>query len=158
MKTSRFEALARVAGVVLLLTAASCSKHSGTSTTANDNTMTQSDQSAPGNVAVSHVELGKNVDADKRITDQTTTFTPNETVYATVLTNGSAPNAEIKARWTYQDGQVVEESTQTIVPNGTNATEFHISKPDGLPAGKYRVEILLNGQPAGTQEFQVTSA
>jgi hypothetical protein len=34
-------------------------------------------------------------------------------------------------------------------------TEFHISKPDGLPAGKYKVEVLLNGNAAGSKDFTV---
>ena len=51
-----------------------------------------------------------------------------------MLTNGTAP-AEIKARWTYQDGQVVDESVQHISPNGTESSEFHVSKADGWPAG-----------------------
>ena len=32
-------------------------------------------------------------------------------------------------------GQVVDETTQTIVPTGNDATEFHVAKPGGLPAG-----------------------
>ena len=159
MKLSRLDAVTRIAAAVMLITAASCSSRSHNTTTANDNTVQSPSTTSPsGEVAVSHVELGKNIDSENRVTDQTSTFKPNETVYATVLTNGSAPNAELKARWTFQDGQVVDESTRNIAPNGNAATEFHVSKPDGLPAGKYRVEIFLNGQPAGTQEFEVKSA
>ena len=39
----------------------------------------------------------------------------------------------------------MDESEQTIAPTGSAATEFHISKPDGWPAGKYKLEVLLNG-------------
>jgi hypothetical protein len=35
------------------------------------------------------------------------------------------------------------------------ATEFHVAKPDGWPAGRYRVEIALNGEPAGARDFEV---
>ena len=62
----------------------------------------------------------------------------------------------MKARWTYQDGQVVDESSQTIAPTGPSVTEFHISKPGGWPACKYKVEITANGSVAGTREFDVT--
>jgi hypothetical protein len=34
-------------------------------------------------------------------------------------------------------------------------TEFHISKPDGWPAGKYSVVISIDGKPAGSQDFEV---
>ena len=151
MRPHWVQAVARVAGVVMLLGAASCSSKSSNQSTAYNPSAT--DQA----IAVSHVELGKNVDADKRVTDQSHEFKPEDTIYATVLTNGAAPNAEIKARWITEDGQVVEETTQSIVPKGTDATEFHVSKPGGWPAGKYKVEIFLNGQPAGTEEFEVKS-
>lgn len=126
----------------------SCSK-SSTSTTA------QSDQANATAVTVSHIDLGRNVDGDQRVTDQTREFKPDETIYASVLTNGNAPNTEIKARWTYQDGQVVDESSQTIAPQGAAATEFHISKPDGWPAGTYKVEVFVNGSSAGSEQFEV---
>jgi hypothetical protein len=115
--------------------------------------------SAAGTVAseirVTEVELGRGIGADKRITDETDDFRPNDVVYLSVLTDGSASSATLTARWTFQDGQLVDETTQTIQPTGATATEFHISKPDGLPAGKYRVQLLLNGREAGSEDFEV---
>ena len=71
--------------------------------------------------------------------------------------NGSGPSATLTARWTYQDGQVVDESRQNITPTGgSTVTEFHVSKPDGWPTGGYKVEVLLDGASAGTREFKVT--
>jgi hypothetical protein len=67
----------------------------------------------------------------------------------------AAAPATLKARWTYQDGQVVDESTQRIAPAGNARTEFHISKPDGWPPGKYKLEVLLNGSSAGTRDIEV---
>jgi hypothetical protein len=61
----------------------------------------------------------------------------------------------LKARWTYQDGQVVNESTEMIAPTGDARTEFHISKPDGWPTGKYKLEVFLNGSSAITRDFAV---
>jgi len=46
-------------------------------------------------------------------------------------------------------------STRTIAPNKPERTEFHISKPDGWPAGKYKVEVCLDNQTAGTKDFSV---
>jgi hypothetical protein len=106
-------------------------------------------------VTVTALELGNQVGADKRVTQQTTTFAPTDTIYVSVVTNGSSPSATLTAKWTYQDGQVVNESTQTIAPTGPAATEFHISKPDGWPAGTYKVEVSLDGRSTGTKEFEV---
>lgn len=128
-----------------------CQKKAAQTETSSDAT-TQT-QSQP--VEVAHIDLGKGVGADNRVTDQSDAFTPGETVYATIVTNGSAPSAEIKTVWTYQDGQIVDESVRTIAPNGEAATEFHITKPAGLPIGKYKVEVFLNGASAGTKDFEV---
>ena len=106
-------------------------------------------------VRVTQVELGNAIGPDKRVTAVTSEFRPNDTIYATIVTEGTAPNATLVARWTFEDGQTVEESTQTITPSGTAVSEFHVSKPTGWPVGKYRVEILVNGVSAETKEFEV---
>jgi hypothetical protein len=109
-------------------------------------------------VQVSRVDLGRGVGPDKMVTEPTAEFRPNETVYATVITTAAPPNTNITARWTYQDGQVVEETTQLVAPGTEAASEFHISKPDGWPAGKYKLEVLVNGNPAATKEFEVKAS
>jgi uncharacterized protein YfaS (alpha-2-macroglobulin family) len=106
-------------------------------------------------VRISQVDMGRTLTADKRIDDDTESFKPNDTIYAAIATEGAAPTATLRARWTYQDGQVVDESTQTIAPTGAARTEFHISKPDGWPAGKYKLEVFLNGSSAATKDFEV---
>jgi len=106
-------------------------------------------------VRVSQVDLGRSLTADKTINDRTDSFKPTDTIYASILTEGAAPTATLKARWTYQDGQAVKESTQTIAPTGDARTEFHVSKPDGWPTGKYKLEVSLNGSSAATKDFEV---
>jgi hypothetical protein len=106
-------------------------------------------------VRVSQIDMGRSLNADKTINDNATSFKPNDTIYASIATRGTAATATLKARWTYQDGQVVNESTQTIAPTGDARTEFHVSKPDGWPTGKYKLEVLLNGSSAATKDFEV---
>ena len=106
-------------------------------------------------VRISQIDMGRSLTADKAINDNTDSFKPNDTIYASIATEGTAATAALKARWTYQDGQVVDESTQTIAPTGAARTEFHISKPDGWPAGKYKLEVFLNGSSATTKDFEV---
>jgi hypothetical protein len=106
-------------------------------------------------VRVSHIDLGRSLAADKTIDSSIDSFKPNDTIYASIATEGSAPTTTLKARWTYQDGQIVNESTQTIAPTGDARTEFHVSKPDGWPAGKYKLEVLVNGASAATKDFEV---
>jgi hypothetical protein len=110
---------------------------------------------APAPFRVVAVTLGKEITADKKVAQPTAAFGTNDTVYAVVTTEGTAPSVALKARWTYEDGQVVNESAQTIAPTGTAATEFHIAKPGGWPTGKYKVEISANDAVVTTKDFVV---
>lgn len=116
---------------------------------------------APGAAAapsfkVTRIDLGTAVGGDKKVSAPTTSFKPKDTIFASVVSDGAAPSVTLAARWTFEDGQLVNESSQTIAPSGPATTEFHISKPDGWPAGKYKVDIAANGQPAGSREFSVS--
>lgn len=71
-----------------------------------------------------------------------------------MATDGSG-NGTLRARWTYQDGKVVNESEQPIAPTGPAHSEFHISKPDGWPKGKYTVEKTRNGTSVGSKDFEI---
>jgi hypothetical protein len=110
---------------------------------------------APAPVTVASVDLGTAVGPDQKVTAATATFGAKDTIYAAVSTTGTAATAVLNAKWTYQDGQTVNESSQTIAPNGAATTSFHISKPDGWPVGNYKVEISLDGKPASTKDFSV---
>jgi hypothetical protein len=106
---------------------------------------------------VTRVDLGNAIGADKKVTAPATAFKPNDTIYASVITEGAAPSVALSARWTFEDGQLVNEATQNIAPTGPAVTEFHISKPDGWPAGKYNLALSANGKPAGAAQFTVTN-
>ena len=106
-------------------------------------------------VTVTSVDLGTAVGPDQKVTSPTTTFSPKDTIYAAVSTTGAAANATLGAKWTYQDGQTVNDSSQTIAPTGPAVTTFHISKPDGWPAGNYKVEISLDGNAVSSKDFSV---
>jgi hypothetical protein len=110
---------------------------------------------APAAVAVTSVDLGTAVGADQKVTAPTTTFGAKDTIYAAVSTSGTASSAALAAKWTYQDGQTVNESSQTIAPSGAAVTTFHIAKPDGWPIGTYKVEITLDGKSVSTKDFSV---
>jgi len=106
-------------------------------------------------VSVASVDLGTAVGSDQKVTSPTTTFSPQDTIYAAVSTTGTAANATLSAKWTYQDGQTVNDSSQTIAPSGPAVTTFHISKPDGWPAGNYKVEVSLDGKSVASKDFSV---
>ena len=101
------------------------------------------------------VDLGKQVTADKKIAEPTTKVAPGDTIYAVVASEGGAEGVALKARWTYGEGQLVNESSQTITPTGPASTEFHIAKPSGWPAGTYKVEIAANDKVVTAKQFTV---
>lgn len=107
-------------------------------------------------LAVGDVKLGRSINADNTVKDGTDDFKPNDTIYAVVETDGPANGQSLVARWTYQDGQVVEETTQPVNSAGEKArTVFRITKPSGWPKGDYKVAILLNGQELKSEDFSV---
>jgi hypothetical protein len=107
-------------------------------------------------VRVTSVDLGRSIDAQGRLVGgATTNFATCDTVYVSVRTDGAASGSRLTARWMFEDGQVVDESSQTISTTGPATTEFHISNPGGFPAGSYRVEIQLDGRTVETREFNI---
>lgn len=113
--------------------------------------------SAPASATVTDVNLGRSLTAQQTIGDQTDVFSPTDTIYASVKTQGTGSPTVLEARWTYQDGQVIKMDRQTLAPmQGTAVSEFHVSKPDGWPTGQYKLEILTDGKLTETREFKVS--
>jgi hypothetical protein len=104
---------------------------------------------------VTAIELGDRIAPDGRVAAAKTTFAPTDTIYVSVITDRPPAGATLSARWTYENGQLVSEGRESLTSSDRNATEFHIAKPDGWPAGRYKVAIALNGAPAGAREFEV---
>jgi hypothetical protein len=108
---------------------------------------------------VSTIELGKGIGPNMRVTDTTSMFARSDTIYLSVVTENAAQGSMLTAKWTFQDGQVVDSTSQAVAAPSPSepatVTEFHISKPGGWPAGKYTVEVLLDGASKGTRTFDV---
>ena len=104
--------------------------------------------------SVADVALGRHLDVSKRVTDMTAEFASKDTIFAAVHTTGDR-TMKLTARWMFQDGQVVDERSETISPRGDAYTEFHIVKPGGWPPGKYTLHVLLDGAAAQTKDFTV---
>ncbi|HEY6146861.1 MAG TPA: hypothetical protein VIZ69_04155 [Thermoanaerobaculia bacterium] len=110
--------------------------------------------SPAANIRVTEIQLGKSVGPDKKISTPAETFAPTDTIFVSVLTDGTAA-ATLHTKWTYQDGQTVKEDSKTISPTGPAATEFSIQKANGWPKGDYKVEVSVNDQPATSKSFKV---
>lgn len=152
--------LRRIAALALTIGLAGASSACGRDAeVVDDRAAPPASEAAPATatLSVADVDLARSVGPDMRVADadETDDFGPTDTIYASVETRGTGSNATLTARWTFEDGQVVDETSRTISPSGPAFTEFHISKPDGFPVGDYAVEILLNGTSVERSDFEV---
>lgn len=104
---------------------------------------------------LANIQIGRSLNPDRSIASMTTLFKPNETIYISVQTTGSAPGT-IGVKWMYQ-GRVVDEPVKQVDYDGPDSTEFHIQNATRFPEGDYSVEILINGVQVGTRAFKVGS-
>ncbi|MGY3041090.1 hypothetical protein ACVWWQ_002721 [Rhodanobacter sp. TND4EL1] len=113
----------------------------------------------PTPFTVAKVSLGSAVNAEHQVTRVSDSFASNnKTIYASVATEGSTGGATLNAKWSYLEGegQLVSSISQSIATDGPAITTFKVQNPDLWPAGKYQVEISLDGKPVAKQPFQIT--
>lgn len=131
------------------LAAMACQRDEATDT-ADD---TEIVEDAGPTLDVSDVALGRSIGSDMRVTEEVGDFGPADTIYASVETSGTG-SGTLSARWTFEDGQVVDEGSQSV--SGAGVTEFHVSNPAGWPDGHYEVIISLDGDEVDRSGFDVT--
>ncbi|MDX5516676.1 hypothetical protein HMPREF3113_10845 [Stenotrophomonas sp. HMSC10F06] len=106
-------------------------------------------------VTVSTVTVGKSAAADKTVTSAAL-FAPKDDIIVSIRTDGSANNANVAAKLTFQNGQVAGEQNQVVNTTGAETTNISFKNANGWPAGKYRAEVTVDGKAAGSpQEFEV---
>ena len=99
------------------------------------------------------IQTGKSLNSDKSVGNHTTQFKPDDTMFASVLTDGPG-SGTIGVRWKYS-GRLVSEETKSVSYRDHAATEFHIQNSSGFPPGDYSVEILVDGQSFATRALRV---
>ncbi|HMI30774.1 MAG TPA: hypothetical protein VK527_03475 [Candidatus Limnocylindrales bacterium] len=152
-RRSRFSALIPVALAILALALISCTKKESVPQTTSESSTT-----VTHTVHVNRIDLGRGLTSDRRVITTDQSFTPGDTVYASVVLAPPVAASQVTARWTSSDGQVVYEATQEAMPSETEAVmQFQMVKPAGLALGGYKVEILVDGQVVSTKEFTVVA-
>ncbi|HKR76186.1 MAG TPA: hypothetical protein VJR95_05945, partial [Rhodanobacter sp.] len=107
---------------------------------------------------VATLTLGSEINTGYAVTAPATRFADDTPViYASVATTGHTASALLDARWRYLEGQgvLVNELSQTVATNGPAVTTFKVQNPNRWPAGKYNVQISLNGKPVASREFEI---
>ncbi|NZA25084.1 hypothetical protein H0E84_01680 [Luteimonas sp. SJ-92] len=113
-------------------------------------------------VTVTDVQLGTETTAERTIAEPATTFSAgDDTIVAAVSTTAAGgetalpSSGTLTARWTFQDGQLVDERSERLDFSGQDVTNFRISNPEDWPQGRYTLEISLDGEVVETREFTV---
>jgi hypothetical protein len=111
---------------------------------------------APAPVTATSVTVGNTAAADKSVA-AVSTFGVKDKIIVSVKTDAAtSANAAIDAKLTYQDGQVAGQQTANVKAEDAGTTNVEFTKATPWPAGKYKVDVTVNGQPAGmTQEIEV---
>lgn len=111
---------------------------------------------APAPVSATSVTVGNTAAADKSVA-AVSTFGTKDKIIVSVKTDATTPaDAAIDAKLTFQDGQVAGQQTANVKAEDAGTTNVEFSNSNPWPAGKYKVDVTLNGQPVGmTQEIEV---
>ncbi len=110
--------------------------------------------------AVDQVVIGDAVNIQHAVTaPKDSIAADHKAIYASVETRGKTDGVTLSARWSYLEGkgQLVSAISQSIATDGPAVTTFKIQNPHLWPAGKYQVEIALDGKPVSTRAFEVKS-
>ena len=149
-------------GLPLAVAAAAfaCAKKESTTTTTTAEAPVPTIAALPTAVPAPHVErivVVKAVKPDKSPQgDAVAAFGRKDPVYVSFWVADAPVGTELKARWTDPKGAVITEDKIVTDTPGGGYSEFHAAKKSGWAPGTYKVEILVNGQPAGETTFTVS--
>ena len=149
-----------VLATTLLISAVACSREQraavDTTTAKIDTTVSSAGETVRTALSVRDVDMGRHVGADRKIADKTDDFAPGDTIFASVHTSGTATNGAVVGRWTYGDGSVVDEKTDTVTTSGDAYSVFYIMSPAGLKKGKYTFLCPVPGHAAAGMKGTLT--
>lgn len=113
------------------------------------------DSSIRGTLSVISIDMGRSAGADKKITQETETFSASDTIYASVNTSGTVPDGAITGRWTFPDSSNIEQKAEPVSTDSDADLLFFLTKPEGLPTGKYVFRVIVNGREVRSEEVTV---
>lgn len=157
MNTIRIRSLLAMSIAMLAVTA--CKKgDTAASSSENPPAMAPVPTPPPAATALT-IFTGRRIGENKQISDSTSTFGARDTMYVVVTTDNTPSGGNLMAKWVYETGQVVDSLMQQVDKTDstrtTTVTEFHVAHAKPWPAGKYTVDITLDGRTLGTKNLVV---
>lgn len=156
MKKSRYLGIA--AAVALAAATVACKKKVETATypAPGSEPPAAMATAVPAGARIERVTVVKAVNSDDSPGEAATTFGPKDTVYVSMWTASTPVGTQIAARWFGPNGQQITEDKIVTDKAGDGYTSFHAANTKGWAPGTYRVDILLNGAPAGSTTFTIS--
>ncbi len=109
---------------------------------------------APAPVMVKNIDLGKSINDDKGIKDNSDSFGQRDTMFVSVQTDGVG-NGVVAVRWSTEAGKLIDSTSQPVTANGESRTLFSAVQKKPWATGKYQVDVTLNGVAAGSKKFEI---
>jgi len=153
-----------VAALVAVVALAGCKKPQpapdATTTTPPPMSTTPLPPATTAVATVTSLELGSAAGADMKITAPKSTFAPRDKIIAAVHTDTPDPTVampvKLAAKWSHLDSnQTVNEESRDVQLKGPQVFDFEITNTDPWPTGKYKVEVMFDGNVIQAREFEV---
>lgn len=142
--------------LVFVIAAVGCKKKTETAAMPPPSDVPVAEVPVATGARVERITVTKAVNADDSPGEVASTFAKSDTVYVSMWTASAPVGTEITARWFGPDGQQVTEDKIVTDRPGDGYTSFHAANVNGWAPGTYRVEILVNGAPAGSTTFTIS--
>lgn len=89
---------------------------------------------------ISSLKIGK----DKSVGTETSTFAPNDIVYAVATISNSPGKVKVKGRLVPEDAPGEKGPEDTVELPGSGTATFTFTPPaSGFPPGKYKIEVIM---------------
>ena len=104
---------------------------------------------------IGEVSFATEIDEEKNPVDPSDSFSPGPTrIYGVFEHANVTPNATFEQAW-YLDGEQVINNAMAWEGEPNGISWVNIDHPDGLPAGKYEVLLLIDGELLQTGSFVI---
>lgn len=150
---------ALLAVTAALMTVAACKKGDSADSSSTIPPAAEPVPTPPPAATAQTIFTGRRIGDNKQVSDSTSMFNARDTMYVVVTTANTPSGGNMMAKWTFETGAVVDSIMQTVEKTDsvktTAVTEFHVMKKDPWPAGKYTIDITLDGRSLGTRTVEV---
>src|SRR5262245_52327462 len=110
----------------------------------------------PGKLRIASIMIGRGLGAKNQISEPTLRFTPTDTMFVSIATEGTPASATLAAKWTFPTGKVQDSASTTIQPKGAEQAELHVAPPKGSwPVGSYLITVYVGGDSVDAKTVAV---